>query len=84
MEGHAKLCDFGASFFYSCTSPIEGFEKMEVQAYGLLVYDLSIRLAGNEEEVQNCKALLDKIVGQCRCLDYHKRPTFQEIVNIFQ
>eukprot|EP00026_Physarum_polycephalum_P009381 Phypoly_transcript_09502.p1 GENE.Phypoly_transcript_09502~~Phypoly_transcript_09502.p1 ORF type:complete len:444 (+),score=53.84 Phypoly_transcript_09502:52-1383(+) len=84
-EGHAKLCDFGASFFYSRASPYgSGFEKMEVQAYGLLVHDLSIRLAGEGEDVAKCKAVLDGIVELCRRPNYPERPTFQEIVNALQ
>jgi hypothetical protein len=80
-KGHAKLCDFGASFFYSASSTA-GFEKIEVQAYGLLVYDLSVRLAGYEEEVGKCKQILDRIVELCRHPNAAKRPSFSDIVQM--
>ena len=88
IEGHAKLCDFGASFFYSPTKfetgfPA-GFEKVEVQAYGLLVHDLSIRLAGEVEEVSKIKHVLDRIVEMCRSPSVVGRPSFGDIVNMLK
>lgn len=58
QEGNATLCDFGASFFYSRSSP-RTFEQIEVQAYGLLVHDLAVRvdesLTNKEMEVEKEK-----------------------------
>lgn len=72
-EGHAKLCDFGASFFYSPNSPI-GFEKIEVQAYGLLIRDLSVRV-----DDENMRTKLQKVFELCTLDVPANRPSFKEI-----
>lgn len=85
QEGNAKLCDFGASFFYSPSSPF-GFEKIEVQAYGLLVHDLASRVADEKEEKgekrQSVKEKLEEVSTLCLLPVAHERPSFNEIIDL--
>jgi hypothetical protein len=81
-EGRAKLCDFGASFFYSINA-LHSFERTEVQAFGLLVRDLSVRVAGGEfERVNKTKAKLDKIVELTCQPNVAARPSFAQLVEM--
>lgn len=64
-SGAAKICDFGASFFYPVNSTL-AFERMEMRAFGLLMQDLITRIMEElpmetkQRLVEICNAALQK------------------------
>ncbi|KAK9811060.1 hypothetical protein WJX73_010040 [Symbiochloris irregularis] len=51
-QGHAVLCDFGASFFYK-PEDTTAFEAQEVRAFGLFLKDINARLDSQNEDYQS-------------------------------
>ena len=76
-EGHATLCDFGASFLYT-PEPGLHLEACEVRALGLMLRDLAER--GGPRVAWICQDL----VPQCCATDVAARPTFKELGNQFE
>ncbi|KAI7845895.1 hypothetical protein COHA_000628 [Chlorella ohadii] len=77
-EGHATLCDYGASFPYHKSGPVR-YEAMEVRAFGLMLADmvqrLDISFQGMERLLELQKELLG-VVQLCTAPSPLSRPTF--------
>lgn len=78
-EGHAILCDFGASFRYPKNSGVD-FQALEVRAFGLYVQDLIKHAREGEAVVTKLREMVDG----CLDTDVAKRPTFSKIVKSLQ
>ncbi|PSC71659.1 kinase [Micractinium conductrix] len=77
-EGHATLCDYGASFPYHKGGPVS-YEAHEVRAFGLMLADMVRRMDigfQGMEQLLNAQKELLAVVQQCCSGPPALRPTF--------